>query len=253
MGSESQGLTIGMSCTNNNIGKNNYYVVFEDYVRNCTTGKYTYYSRFGANSSYVIMGADAETPMPYIRRIHIDTGCSYLYIYKDGVEEKTYVNDIKVHKGTAGTSSNYLSVKLNQSGVEFGLDKNKNLVQFLSPDIVGKQDKLISGESIKTINGESILGSGDITIAGGGGGGGIAVETDPIFSASPAAGITENDIFGWRNLGNDFSLLDEDVAELTHKVEDKQDVISDLDNIRSGAEKGSNGCASKRYCRLRDC
>lgn len=34
----------------------------------------------------------------------------------------------------------------------------------------GKQDKLVSGENIKTINGESILGSGDIEIVGGGGG-----------------------------------------------------------------------------------
>lgn len=34
-------------------------------------------------------------------------------------------------------------------------------------DISGKQDKLISGTNIKTINGESVLGSGDITISGG--------------------------------------------------------------------------------------
>lgn len=33
-----------------------------------------------------------------------------------------------------------------------------------------KQEKLVSGENIKTINGESILGSGNITIDGGGGG-----------------------------------------------------------------------------------
>lgn len=32
-------------------------------------------------------------------------------------------------------------------------------------DISGKQDKLISGTNIKTINGESVLGSGDITIS----------------------------------------------------------------------------------------
>lgn len=31
----------------------------------------------------------------------------------------------------------------------------------------GKQDKLVSGENIKTINGESLLGSGDIEIGGG--------------------------------------------------------------------------------------
>lgn len=38
-------------------------------------------------------------------------------------------------------------------------------------DISGKQDKLVSGSNIKTINGTSILGSGDITISGGSGGG----------------------------------------------------------------------------------
>lgn len=36
-------------------------------------------------------------------------------------------------------------------------------------DISGKQDKLISGTNIKTINGESVLGSGDITITSSGG------------------------------------------------------------------------------------
>lgn len=35
-------------------------------------------------------------------------------------------------------------------------------------DISGKQDKLVSGTNIKTINGNSLLGSGDIAIEGGG-------------------------------------------------------------------------------------
>lgn len=43
----------------------------------------------------------------------------------------------------------------------------------LSVDVSGKQDTLVSGENIKTINGESILGSGDIVIKGGSGGEGI--------------------------------------------------------------------------------
>ena len=38
-----------------------------------------------------------------------------------------------------------------------------------------KQDNLVSGTNIKTINGDSILGSGDITISGGGGGVAITV------------------------------------------------------------------------------
>lgn len=35
------------------------------------------------------------------------------------------------------------------------------------PDVSNKQDKLVSGTNIKTINGTSLLGSGDITIEGG--------------------------------------------------------------------------------------
>ena len=41
-------------------------------------------------------------------------------------------------------------------------------------DISGKQDKLISGSTIKTINGQSLLGSGNITISGGSGDGGTS-------------------------------------------------------------------------------
>lgn len=39
------------------------------------------------------------------------------------------------------------------------------------PDVSNKQDKLVSGTNIKTINGTSLLGSGDIVISGGEGGG----------------------------------------------------------------------------------
>lgn len=58
-------------------------------------------------------------------------------------------------------------------------------------DISGKQDKLVSGTNIKTINGESILGSGDITISGGGSGGGGAYPevnhgtSDTTFTLTP--------------------------------------------------------------------
>jgi hypothetical protein len=40
---------------------------------------------------------------------------------------------------------------------------------FFDQAVEGKQDTLVSGENIKTINGDSILGSGDLTIEGGGG------------------------------------------------------------------------------------
>ena len=42
---------------------------------------------------------------------------------------------------------------------------------------IGSQEALVSGTNIKTINNESILGSGNITISGGGGGGNISSTT----------------------------------------------------------------------------
>lgn len=59
-----------------------------------------------------------------------------------------------------------------------------------------------------------------------GGGGGITSETDPIFSASPAAQITEGDIEGWSN---------------------KQDAIADLATIREGAAKGMTALQEEQY------
>lgn len=37
----------------------------------------------------------------------------------------------------------------------------------MTDDLTGKQDKLVSGQNIKTINGQSVLGSGNITVGGG--------------------------------------------------------------------------------------
>lgn len=41
---------------------------------------------------------------------------------------------------------------------------------YVTTAVSTKQDTLVSGTNIKTINGENLLGSGDITISGGGGG-----------------------------------------------------------------------------------
>ena len=45
------------------------------------------------------------------------------------------------------------------------VNSNKSLVDALNAAISNKQDTLVSGTNIKTINGESILGTGDITIS----------------------------------------------------------------------------------------
>jgi hypothetical protein len=48
-------------------------------------------------------------------------------------------------------------------------------------DLNRKQNTLVSGQNIKTINGESILGSGNITIEGGSGGGEIPEGVKPTY------------------------------------------------------------------------
>lgn len=54
------------------------------------------------------------------------------------------------------------------NGVGDYVGNNASSTNSVKAVIDGKQDTLVSGTSIKTINGESILGSGDITISGGG-------------------------------------------------------------------------------------
>lgn len=53
------------------------------------------------------------------------------------------------------------------NGVGDYVGNNASSTNSVKAVIDGKQDTLVSGISIKTINGESILGSGDITISGG--------------------------------------------------------------------------------------
>lgn len=67
-----------------------------------------------------------------------------------------------------------------------------------------KQDTLVSGINIKTLNYQSILGDGNITIEGGGGG----AETDPIFRNSPAYGITSEEITAWNQAVTDVTSIE---------------------------------------------
>jgi hypothetical protein len=60
-----------------------------------------------------------------------------------------------------------------------------------------------------------------------GGGGCITVETDPIFSASPAAAITEDDIAMWNGAADLIEDHNTDISQLFNDIEGKQDAISD--------------------------
>lgn len=90
-------------------------------------------------------------------------------------------------------------------------DVRDSLLDSLDEVNAKKQDTLVSGESIKTINHESLLGSGNIVISGGGG----SLE--------------------WGDITGDIA----DQTDLKNALDGKQDVISDLSTIQSGAAAGA--------------
>ena len=112
-----------------------------------------------------------------------------------------------------GDLSNYMTSAQTMSAITEAtsgkVDSNVYTAYTASTDtaIQGKQDILVSGTNIKTINNESLLGSGNITIQGGGGGGkaieagrGISITTGetadtvsldvPIYKAENGTGNT---------------------------------------------------------------
>lgn len=72
-----------------------------------------------------------------------------------------------------------------------------------------KQDALVNGTNIKTINGESILGSGDIVIGGG--------DTEDLELVTAAA-ITDLDA-RVKKLGGEDAKIKEDITELQNDVQ----------------------------------
>ena len=122
--------------------------------------------------------------------------------------------------------------------METAIQKNTNDITDLKAN---KQDKLISGVNIKTINNESILSSGNLTL--------VTEETDPIFTNSPAYSITDNDITYWNNKANMSDIPDvsnfitKDVDNLTYytKSTDMQTAINNaVDLERTARENADN-------------
>jgi hypothetical protein len=56
---------------------------------------------------------------------------------------------------------------LNTDSLLVAVGKLQSQIDGLTAALSGKQDTLVSGTNVKTINGESVLGSGDLTVSGG--------------------------------------------------------------------------------------
>lgn len=103
-------------------------------------------------------------------------------------------------------------------------------------DISGKQDKLVSGTNIKTINGESILGEGDIIISGSTSG-----ETDANVMAIETSDLQIDDISINRQIIN---TTDTDITLINNNYYKKTDVSS---NITINLEPVENNTVTN-YC-----
>ena len=99
--------------------------------------------------------------------------------------EKANTDDLEALEGevdTLTTSVGNLQSKADENAEKIGdLDVEMGEVK---TSLNGKQSTLVSGTNIKTINGESVLGSGNIVIEGGSGGGATYAAGDGIDISS---------------------------------------------------------------------
>ena len=86
-------------------------------------------------------------------------------------------------------------VKLQDKNNNFTSDNVEDALNESVDKIKNKQDKLVSGTNIKTINGKSILGYGNIEITSSGGSGtNFSVSYNEVNEELTITSITENNI-----------------------------------------------------------
>lgn len=102
--------------------------------------------------------SDLRNDVPY---------ASESYVNNKIKDVSTYVSNTYIKKGDVPiVPTDYVHIEDFNKYVQVQtiIDESQNSA------IEGKQDQLVSGQTIKTINGQSLLGSGNIHIEGGGGG-----------------------------------------------------------------------------------
>ena len=103
----------------------------------------------------------------------------------------------------------------------------------LSTELANKQDTLVSGTNIKTINGSSILGSGDITIQGGS-------DIDNKTIITNESGKLETAVGGWKEVIDHPAVEGVDTGSLTYSGSDfdKYDttIATNIYNLMTGSD-----------------
>lgn len=126
------------------LGDNDIVKVLNDETQD---GAITYYRFSKADNDFKFIGATG----PYYTKAEADKNI------QDAVKEAEGSSDeaLEEYKGEVETQLNDINNTINDTRTR------------LENEIAIKQDELVSGFNIKTINGQSVLGSGDITIEGG--------------------------------------------------------------------------------------
>lgn len=123
------------------------------------------YMNFGAADNTLEIVAKAKPIKLQIN--NIDDTPRHTWVF--GATGGLFYNDAPFTSGIDLTAFSVTTATAS-SGGSLAYDNETGEFTFAPADLSTKQDTLVSGTSIKTINGTSLLGSGDIVITGGGGG-----------------------------------------------------------------------------------
>ena len=105
-----------------------------------------------------------------IKSVNVDSALSTTS--ENPVQNKVITNKVNTIEQSITNLSNTMPTKVSDLTNDSGYITNAALTDLATKEEVSaKQDTLVSGTNIKTINGNSILGAGNIEIQGGGGGG----------------------------------------------------------------------------------
>lgn len=126
----------------------------------------------------------------------------------------------KLHELIVG--SQHIVADLNSAGnkIEIRLDNAilesiTNAISDISKLKTGKQDNLVSGTNIKSINGTSLLGSGDITIESGGGASGVQLSSP---STATNGTITQGQLVTLQESDLNYIIFNNEIYSLNDKT-----------------------------------
>lgn len=166
--------------------------------------------------------------------------------------KKISITQIKAQSPVQSVAGKTGSVSLDKSDVGLGnvdntSDADKPISTATQTALNAKQATLVSGTNIKTINGTSLLGSGDITISGGGGisdgdkgditvsasGATWTIDNGVVTDAKVASGIDAVKIANGTISNTEFQYLNGVTDNIQTQFSGKQDLLQSGTNIKT--------------------